>query len=340
MQQKYRTAIFASVGMFVLILDAKTTIFAAREAIGICTQTVIPSLLPFFFLSILLTDSLKVTRFGILRPLGKLCRMSPGCESYLLLGLLGGYPSGAQCVTQAYQSGAISRKEAHRLLGFCSNAGPSFLFGICAAAFSSGTTAWWLWLIHILSAVITGALLPGGYNDHLTNSKPQDPITAPDSLKRSILILTGICGWIILFRVILTFCQRWFLWLLPVSAQAAAAGLLELSNGCLELSTIPSEGLRFTVCSVILAFGGLCVWMQTRSVTGELGMGLYFPGKILQTTVSLVLALICQSFLYSGSDKISINGYTFLGIGFFIVFLSVILQIRKNFSRFPIKVGV
>lgn len=340
MQANYRTGIFAAVGMFVLILDSKTAISAAQDAIGVCIRSVIPSLLPFFVLSILLTDALKGSDTALLRPLGRLCRMSPGSESILILGLLGGYPAGAQCISQSYQNGSISRSEAQRLLGFCSNAGPAFLFGICSSAFASGKSVWYLWIIHILSAILTGVLLPGGHHDRIQRASSTSETTVPDALKRSIVILSGICGWIMLFRIVLEFCQRWFLWLLPQTAQTAVAGILELSNGCLELTSVAPEGLRFIVCSGILAFGGICVCMQTQSVTGALGMGLYFPGKIVQAAISVILSLVCQFLLFDGSDRLPISVTAIMLSVCCIGSISLLLQNRKNFSRFSAGVGV
>jgi hypothetical protein len=76
-------------------------------------------------------------------------------------------------------------------------------------------------------------------------------------------------------------------------------GILELTNGCIHLGTLEDPELRFAVCAVLLSFGGLCVTMQTVSVTGKLGSGLYFPGKILQTciTAALVLPVVDGRFL-------------------------------------------
>ena len=44
--------------MLALILDGRTAIDGARQGIELCLRTVIPSLFPFFVLSILLTSSL------------------------------------------------------------------------------------------------------------------------------------------------------------------------------------------------------------------------------------------------------------------------------------------
>ena len=99
-----------------------------------------------------------------------------------------------------------------------------------------------------------------------------------------------ICGWVILFRVLIAFLNRWFLWFLPESARIALIGILELSNGCCELPKIPDIRVRFILCSGILAAGGLCVTAQTASVTKGLSLRYYFFGKIIQILVSLMIS--------------------------------------------------
>ena len=104
--------------------------------------------------------------------------------------------------------------------------------------------------------------------------------------------MATVCGWVVLFRVLLAFLKRWFFWILPAAVQVAVTGILELSNGCCELLAVTDVSDRFCICSGILAFGGLCVTMQTVSVTAGLSLKPYFWGKLLQTLFSLALAAL------------------------------------------------
>lgn len=280
-----------AIGMLVLTLDSKTAIEGASEGIKLCTNSVIPSLFPFVVLSIILTGAMSNSHFRFLIPIGKLCKMAPNTVPLLLIGLLGGYPTGAQAVAEAYRNRSISSSTAHRLLGFCSNAGPAFLFGITGCLFTQRMTPWLLWAIHILSALAVGAILPA---DHIGTSDMLEtkPATLQQALKKALHVMANICGWIILFRVVIAFLRKWFLWLIPETTAVMILGILELTNGIFELKDIESEALRFVISSVILSFGGICVAMQTRSVTDGLGTGWYFPGKMLQVAFSWVLSMI------------------------------------------------
>lgn len=294
--------VVAACCMLVIILDGRTAASSIQDGIKLCIQTVIPALFPFFLLSGIICSAFLGRTFGPLKYLGRLCKVPAGCESLILMGFLSGYPVGAQLITQAYKNGSISVNTARRMLGFCSNAGPAFLFGMCASLFSNKLLPWVLWGIHICGALTVAMVLPKEIDSRCTITSAS-VITVPQALRCAIINLSTVCGWIILFRLILGFCNRWFLWLIPVEIQVLVSGVLELSNGCVLLSQLPSEGMRFVLASLILSLGGVCVTMQTQSVTQGLGMGSYFPGKVIQALVSATVSCVLQPVLFSQSDR-------------------------------------
>ena len=184
------------------------------------------------------------------------------------------------------------------MLTFCSNAGPAFLFGMASALFSRPSAPWSLWGIHIISAVMTAMCFPAR-STNTVMLKPRKKQSLSDSLTVALRVISGICGWVILFRVTIVFLNRWIFWLLPVEVQVVSIGLMELSNGCCSLIQIKDEGLRFVFCSCFLACGSLCVVMQTVSVTKGLSIKPYLYGKTFQLLFSLALstAVIYPSFL-------------------------------------------
>ena len=156
--KKYRQAgasVMIAASMIFLICNAERSLGFATEAVEMCVTSLIPSLFPFMFFSTLLSSVLMGCHFRSFRILSKLCRIPNGSEILLILGSLGGYPVGAQMISNAYQNGQLKREDAQRILGFCNNAGPAFIFGILGPAFESGIIPALLWLIQIISAVIT-----------------------------------------------------------------------------------------------------------------------------------------------------------------------------------------
>lgn len=285
--------------MLILILDSKTALEGARAGMDLLIATVIPSLFPFFFLSILLSSSTDPGSFFFLRFLGILCRLPKEADGILIPAFLGGYPAGAQAVFSAWKQNRISRDTAEALLAFCSNAGPSFLFGILSALFPKQWMVWALWAIHIAGAIYAARLCP---RDFSVRSDPREPTSPPltQVLSAAIFVMASVCGWLLLFRIVIAFLQRWILWYFPVPIQALLAGVLELTNGCFLLSQIGDIRLRFVLCAGMLAMGGICVTLQTMSVTKGLSLRYYLFGKLQQTIFSICVsaALICKNGLF------------------------------------------
>ena len=145
--------------MICLILDSKTAVTGGSEGLKLCLNSVVPSLFPFLFVSLLLNNALGGIKRNFLHPIGRFLGIPKGTESLLLLGLVGGYPVGAHCINEAYRTSNLDRRTAHRMLGFSCNAGPAFVFGMMSRLFFETKVIWYLWLIHILSALMVTVIL-------------------------------------------------------------------------------------------------------------------------------------------------------------------------------------
>lgn len=290
LKKRNSTTIFlVAICMMMLILDSRTSILGAADGIDICLKTLIPSLFPFIILSILLTDALLGESIRFLQPITKLCRLPRGGESLLAIGFLAGYPVGAQNVALAWKRGALSRADAQRMVVFCNNAGPAFIFGFLGQLFQNSLYPWMLWMIHILSALAVGLLMPAE-NTVSTAELNNSNISVSEALAKSIHVMAQICGWVLLFRIMLLFLQRWIFFFIPTVCQILITGFLELANGCLLLQVLPCDGLKFILSSLMLGFGGICVYLQTRSISDGLSLYLYLPGKILQGCISFMIS--------------------------------------------------
>lgn len=322
---KWMASGLASMGMLALILDGKTALAGAVSGVDLCLKTVIPSLFPFLFLSSILTGTLWGGQHPWLHPVGRRLGIPNGAESLLICAVFGGYPAGAQAVGEAFQSHRLSKTDAEHLLTFCSNAGPAFLFGMVSLQFPDKKTVWVLWHIQMIAAIATGTLFS---SDSSTEAQlPGRASTISHTLVQTVKNMAIICGWIILFRILSDFLNRWLFWFFPKELQVICTGLLELSNGCCALTQIQNSSLRFLVCSGILSFGGLCVTMQTASVIDGLSLKPYLLGKLTQTAISLILSLLYLT-----------RGWFFLSFAAtgFLVFPNLL---RKR-SRFPEPQGV
>lgn len=316
----------AVIGFLILIFDSSQALAGANEGIKLCIQTVIPSLFPFFVLSMMLTQRLDPHSAFIPESVAVLFKIPAAAASVLIPAVLGGYPVGAKCIGELYHKKQISKCDAERLLGFCSNAGPAFLFGMISGFFPERKMIWLLWFIHIFSATMTAIAIPTQItktkNQQIKVSAPQNAVI-PSSAKAICLV----CCWVILFRIIVSFCKKWFLWILPVWVQVLFTGALELTNGCCELLQIQDLRLRFIVCSCMLAFGGICVACQTATVTEGLSLKGYIKGKLIQTSFGFLL-----SYIITAEEWILFSGLIPLWV--------IILRKIQNRSRNPMSVPV
>lgn len=291
-------ALFSFFGILALILDAKTAVSSAAEGLQLCLQTVVPSLFPFLVAARLFLRSGAAQ--WCTRAVGPIMEpifgLPPQGASALVLGMLSGYPVGAQTAASLYASGQLTKEETERLLGFCSNAGPAFIFGMVGGLFGSGKVAAVLFGVHIVSALLTGLVLrPKGPAVTTPRRKAalesSTGLDLPSAMTGAIKTMGLICGYIILFQVIAAFLEQALgTWLAP-AVKIGMAGLLELSGGCSLLPQLEAAGLRYCMASGFLAFGGLCVWLQTKSVLApyRLTGRCYLPGKILQGTIAVLL---------------------------------------------------
>ena len=302
----------ASIALFVLIIDAKTAINAASEGISLCVSTVIPSLFPFCVISIYLSEILSVYPTRYLRPLERMLRLPPNTAPVMLLGFFGGYPVGAKCIQQMFTSQSISRADAHRMLSFCCNAGPAYIFGIGALLFPDSRFCWLVWLIQIVSAFVVACLSPAA-SCPTTESIVQESFSGGSILRQAINVIATVSGWIILFRIILAFVKKWVLWLLPEGLAILLSGMLELANGCSVLLQAECLVTKFILFTVMLSFGGICVHLQTATVLSGSGLSIrpYLLGKSMQCTVA---AFLCAWIIPFWQDAASTKLYLCLSI--------------------------
>ena len=280
-----------------LLLLPEVSAQAARDAMLLCAQTLIPSLFPFFVLSSLLiacgaSELLSALLSPLMRPLFGL---SGTGAAALALGLCGGYPVGARTAAELVENGALSRDEGERLLAFCNNAGPGFLLGVCGAGvFSSSRAGAALYLIHVAAALCAGLLIcralppvPHGTYPH-KSAKAQHLSTAfPAAVQNALTGCLNVSAFVVFFTVL----ARLLLHFLPEAfASSLPCALLSLS----------CSRAGFLSCAALLGWGGLSVHCQTLSVLAAtpLSARYYLKGKVLQALLSLLLALPALPFLF------------------------------------------
>lgn len=206
----------ALLAAFVLLIALpQTAADGVRSALTLCGRVILPSLFPFFVCSnlfLLLGYSARLSaRFG--GAAAKLLRLPPAAGSAFLLGLLGGYPAGAQAAGTLYARGELSGANAERALAVCNQAGPSFIFGVLGGAvFKSAAAGAFLYAVQIVSAVLVCRLTAKKqYAPAKAVAKPPQPesfaAAFSESVRRAGMSAIQICMFITVFSVL----TRYFL---------------------------------------------------------------------------------------------------------------------------------
>lgn len=274
---------------------------AAAEGLSLCAKSVVPALFPFMVVSSLLIS----LGFGawlspFLAPLMALYSLPGEAGAAVVLGLVGGYPIGARTAAQLYREGRLTRGEGERLLTFANNSGPVFLLSVLGEGiFASARAGLYLWLIHILAALLAGLFLRGRERDE--DRVPPPFIDRPkavsfpgefvSALRESSLAMVSICGFVVFFYVLSRPLAA-----LPAPLGLGAVGMTELFS---MTPLVTCDRLGFTLASACAAWGGLSVVCQSAAVLEGSGLSLrpLITGKAVQSLLAGVLAFFAWPLL-------------------------------------------
>ena len=276
------------------LADGDTVRAAVSDALSLCAGSVIPAMFPFLVVSGLLIS----LGFGEwLSPalaafMERLFRLPGTAGAALLLGLVGGYPIGARTSAALYRAGQLTEEEACRLLTFCNNANPAFFLGVLGAGvFQNSRTGLYLWLVHVLSALLTGMLLgrraSGIRRRSILSAAPASPglarlwVEAVGSALQGIL---SVCAFVTVFYVLTRPLAA-----LPGIWGTLAVGLTELFSLTPRLT---ADAAGFILAAGCSGWGGLSVLCQTAAMLEGTGLPLApcLRGKAVQGTISALLA--------------------------------------------------
>lgn len=279
--------------MGALIFDRTTAFSGAVAGIQLCLESVIPAMLPFILLSTAINGTFQDSESKLMRFMGRSLALPKELDRLLIPAFAAGYPVGADAVGEAYRKGSLSKSDAEKLLCFCNNAGPAFIFGMAARQFEEKWAAPLIFAIQFITVLFFARHCSVSAAGQMSHGH-QCSIT--DAAQHTVHALTKICIWIVVFQIILAFLQKCCLTNLPVFFQTAITGFLELSSGCLMLHLVRDLKLRMILCCIMLSFGGICVLLQTKAVAEDLDLRKYVLAKLLQSITSGVLCAVILMF--------------------------------------------
>lgn len=310
-----------------LLIFSNDNLVAAKNGIFMWYSSVLPSLLPFFMATELISYTNIVPYIGkILTPIMRPLFNVPGEGAFaLILGIISGYPVGAKMVVTLKENGICTSAEAERLLAFTNNSGPLFIIGtVGLGIFLDYKIGLLLLFTHILACLSVGFLFRFWKKNSFEDKKnykfnfAQNNISfcnlgevLSKSIISSINSIVMIGGFIVLFSVIITMLtnskilQIISLLFQPIfsifnisnfTSISLITGIIEVTNGLFALSHVSNISiyLKLYLTSFLLGFGGFSVLLQVLSITSKAKISIkpYFIGKLLQAIFAVVYTVL------------------------------------------------
>lgn len=276
----------------VLIIFSQQAKAGAKCGLALCENIIIPSLLPILILSnIIIKSRCAAIVEAVFSPLfERIFKLPRCCAAPVILGLVGGYPTGAVLTKQLYDNNMINQKNANRLMHFNFCGGVAFIIcvvgGICFNNLKTGVI---IYSSNVISSIII-CLFDSAFekkeNRIKTNSYKQYlPLSDAlvESVNTTVNSLLAMCAYIILFSSVIKIIQ------LPHHMYA----LMEITNGiCNYKDSMPIE-----YCSLFICFGGFCIHFQLLGILREMKIkySSFFIYRAAASLISFILtkALLC-----------------------------------------------
>ncbi|MDR2266633.1 MAG: hypothetical protein LBE09_03460 [Christensenellaceae bacterium] len=293
----------------------------ALDAMILYGTVILPSLLPFFFFSNILTNLnvAKSLNWLFIKP-ARVLFNAPSASIYILISsFLSGYPTGAKLISDCYAHGQITKHEASSVISFTSTSSPFFLLGAIGIGMLDNLKAGYILLItHYISAILNGIVF--------RNRKPVQrlPCSATlefsvnwaeilnDSTKSSVSAILIIGTFVVVFNVILSvLVEINFVSILAstlskcgmpyTTGYGIVSSIIETTRGTqiLSNSELPIKTM-LPIIAAMVAFGGSSIALQSYAFLHKCGIPFsrYLLTKMSQSIISyLICWLACQLLL-------------------------------------------
>mgnify|MGYP003190343658 FL=1 len=284
----------------IYIDDVKTAVIKAVKS---CAFTIVPSL----FVMCVLSSAIMSSR-AVKKALS-VFRINSSILTAFILGNIGGYPIGTKILKDMVDKKELTAQEAEKAVCFCYASGPAFCLGIISASVFKSRI---LGLASVGTVFLANLCLFLFYAKSFSRRSGQtdmskrsftDVITS--SVTSSSYAMLSVCSAIVFFSAIIAI----------INAILPATGDMHILNSILEISNAASlkcAGLAdFVIITVLLAFGGICVHMQIKSLAGSAfsfkRFYLTMPAKLALTAAFAGLFYyLIQRYLPASSEETNI----------------------------------
>ncbi len=285
----------------IYIDDVKASVI---NAVRSCAFTIVPSLFVMCVLS-----STAVNNIGVKKALS-VFRINPSILVAFILGNIGGYPIGAKILKEMADKKQLTKSKAENAMCCCFASGPAFCLGIISTSVFKSSL---LGYASVGAVFAANFLLLIFFSKSFMGKCPQDEDeyrrSFTDCVTSSVVsashAMLTVCSSIIFFSAIIAILNA----AIPTTAD------IPILNSALEISSVAklkcAGFLDFVIITVLLAFGGICVHIQIKSLVGStLSLKKFYlamPARLALTALfSGAFYMLVQRYLPASSDKTNI----------------------------------
>lgn len=257
-----------------LIIDSHAVSAAVTDALKMCAFRIIPSL---FAVSVLST---ALSKSGAVSVLLKDFSINPTVLTAFILGNTGGYPIGCKLLKEGLDDGIITKEQTESASTFCFGPGPAFAAGVIGAGVFGDIRYGLLALLAVILSNLTVFI----FNIAKGNCRKSREMTVnaefssklmTDSVNSSAYAMLGICAMIVFFSALKAVLYSIF----PKLSD------IKLLSPILEITSVSAlsvkDGINIPVAAMLMGFGGICVLMQTVSITdGAFSLKKFFISRL------------------------------------------------------------
>ena len=260
-----------------LILKSSDLSEGVQKGLSVCSLSVIPSLFPFMVLSVYICKSSLSEAFAfLLRPLTKLFKIPSSSAAALFSSLIGGYPTGAKCISDLVSEGSLDRKTASKMLCYCVNAGPPFVISaVGTGIFKSAKIGFLILFAQLLSLLLMALFLSFSIKKSAAESsfsnicRSDGASVFVESVISAAENCFNMCAFIVLSFGALEIFQSGNLFSRlsenPI-LKSLFFGFFEVTSGVLSAGNIPGF-VGIIAAGALCSFSGISVMLQVASVT-------------------------------------------------------------------------
>lgn len=293
-----------------------------RDGIGICVKNVVPSLFLFIFLTKVLCESGVSEKAGcVFSPLlTKILGIPKELCGAFLIGLVGGFPNGAEACGHVYKNGKCTKEMCEYTVSLSNNCSFAFITAVVSGVLGSVKYSLIIILSEIVSIFITAVIFkkPSDKNPNLIsaenckNNKMSIRRIICKSASSAVSGILNVCGYIIicyaLCGIVLNSIPH-----LSTAFKALVSGIFEVSCGVTAAGSLDyPENIVF--CSGIIGFSGLSVILQISDVSEKFGFSpvMFIKSRVLNvflmpTVTVLIMLLLPKNAIFAFSGQY--NGY-------------------------------